>query len=156
MRTAARARLQVVNGGRSKSDPVGPYERPCWFPADDAGDCIEPGCDAPKRAEDPGGLFVCADPAHRLSHGTRVPPIGYTGPAWQQPPDPAKASAAAKSAPKLTPATVAAAMTEEAALLAEIGRRIASGKPPSATDRARMKLATDRLAAAARVLDGRI
>lgn len=43
-----------------------------WYPADNAGDCVEPGCNAAKRAQDPHGLALCTNPSHALSHGTRV------------------------------------------------------------------------------------
>jgi hypothetical protein len=137
----AKPKLAVVSSG-TVTDASSRF-RPCWFPADDAGDCIEPGCKFPKRAEAGCVLHLCGDPAHRLSHGKRLPPIGYV----EAKPVPASQT--------IAPPDLLHALAPEAALVAEIAAKLASGRPATAEERARLRQAANRFIAAQRLLDGK-
>lgn len=105
-----------------------------WFP-EPGEHCIEPGCTALKPEDDPHGFFTCGDRQHAVSGGRRRPSR-----IW--------------SVKHIEPRTadLAAALSHEAAQVAEITARLAAAECSKA-DRERLMLALRRIAAAARLLD---
>jgi len=137
----ARAKLSVVPGG-TVTDASSRF-RPCWFPQEGA-DCAEANCLWPKRGpNDGGGLMICGDPRHAVTVGKRIPPIGY------------KEAAPVPALQTISPQDLLRALAPEAVLVAEIAAKLASGRPATADERARLRLAANRFIAAQRFLDGK-